>query len=83
MIYLFDKQLVCKYRQIIAITKELCWDGNGWYVGAFSQSGSVTGVTSWYHGGQIFIRTYLNVAGSVKEYCWDANGPWYTGSFHA
>jgi hypothetical protein len=64
-------------------TKELCWDGNGWYVGAFSQSGSVTGVTSWYHEGHIYIRTYLNAGGSVKEYCWDANGPWYTGSFHA
>jgi len=59
---------------------ERCWDGSGWYTGAFKQAGEVTSVTSWFASGP-FIRVYVSKGGVTTEYCWDKNGPWYKGAY--
>jgi hypothetical protein len=57
---------------------ERCWDGSGWYTGAFKQTGQAVSATA--QNGPI-IRVYCVNAGVTTEYCWDNNGPWYKGAY--
>lgn len=59
---------------------ERCWDGNGWYTGAFRAPGQ--SVSAAAQDGPI-IRVYCVNGGKTTEYCWDNNGPWYTGAYSA
>jgi ribosome modulation factor len=63
--------------------KEYCWDGNGWYLGGFTDIADVNPIvaTSWWDGEKEHIRVYTKGAnGKPKEYCWD-NNSWYIGGF--
>jgi len=57
---------------------ERCWDGSGWYTGAFRAPGQAVSATA--HGGP-FIRVYCSDGGKTVEWCWDNNGPWYQGAY--
>lgn len=70
------------YRSANGTVTERCFDGGGWYTGAFSAQGVTVGATSWLEGGQIHIRVYVanGTMGPVREYCWDSDR-WYVGGF--
>jgi hypothetical protein len=62
---------------------ERCWDGSGWYTGAFtSGEGDEVSATSWYTSSTVHIRVYVDNEGAITERCWDGDG-WYTGAFTA
>ena len=60
---------------------ERCWDGNGWFNGAFNQAGAQSSAISWQDGGGLHIRVYLSSGSYIQEWCCDPNYCWGTGSF--
>lgn len=67
------------YKAVNGQITERCWDGAGWYTGAFSQAGVSSSVVSWLDGGgAIHIRVYVSNGSSIQEWAWE-NG-WVIGS---
>jgi hypothetical protein len=59
---------------------ERCYDGKGWYTGAFSQSGDSVSATCWLVGSTIHIRVYATAGATTTEWCWDGEG-WSRGAY--
>jgi hypothetical protein len=61
---------------------ERCWDGNGWFDGAFKAEGEAVSATAWQHAGGINLRVYCTNEGKTAEWCNDAGGSgWYQGAY--
>ncbi len=59
---------------------ERCYDGNGWYTGAFKQAGQNVSATCWLVGGGVHIRVYATNAEVTTE--WDYDGSdWTKGGY--
>ncbi|CAJ0691349.1 fucose-binding lectin protein [Ralstonia holmesii] len=61
---------------------ERCYDGKGWYTGAFNEPGDNVSVTSWLVGSAIHIRVYATSGSNTTEWCWDGNS-WTKGGYTA
>lgn len=59
---------------------ERCWDGKGWYTGAFNEPGDNVSATCWLVGSTIHIRVYASSGSNTTEWCWDGNG-WTKGAY--
>src|SRR5215212_9475301 len=60
---------------------ERCWDGSGWYDGAFSQSGSDVSATCWQTQSGPSLRVYCTFEDKSVEYCNDPGTGWYQGAY--
>jgi hypothetical protein len=60
---------------------ERCWDGSGWFDGAFTAPGESASATSWSTS-DINLRVYCTFEDKTVEYCNDAGGSgWYQGAY--
>lgn len=61
---------------------ERCWDGNGWYDGAFKAPGQAVSATCWLWNDRSNIRVYCTYEDKTVEWCVDSGGAdWYQGAY--
>lgn len=63
--------------------KEACWDGNGWYTGAFKfPVADYSSISAVFLGGRLVLRVYGQLSdNTIKEWCWDEDGKgWKDGT---
>ena len=69
------------YRSDGTTVTERCWDGNGWFSGAFSKPGTSSSAITWSENGNLHVRVYVANGGNIQEWCWDPNSCWTLGAF--